>query len=165
MKVEKTKLYWVGGIFLAILIWQFGVVPVEKKLVELDKRIARKEEALREMKGLQSEHFRFKPGGAAVELSGHTKDFTPLAFLEKLSRELGVKYELTYQEPRKLNDEHVESQVTVELNGIDMGHLLNYLYNVENSPEPLRIGNLHLIPGKDGFLKVSFEVSTLVPAY
>jgi hypothetical protein len=165
MKVERTKLYWIGGIFLAVLIWQFVIAPVGNKLEELDNRIARKEEALGEIKGLQNEYFRFKPGGAVGELAGHTEDFSPLAFLEKLSGDMGIKYEIAYQEPRKLSDEQVESQVTVELNGIDMGQLMNYLYRFENSPEPLRVRNLHLISGKDGFLKVSFEVSTLVPAY
>ena len=164
MKVEKTIAYWtLGCLFVFVLIWQVGM-SVETRLRGLDKKIAKKEEALKKIKGLQSEYFRFKPGGVIGYPASHKKDFTPLAFLEKLSREMGIKYELTYQEPRKLNDEHVESRVAVELSGIDIGELMNYLYNVENSPELLLVRNLHLIRGKDGFLEASFEVSTLVPA-
>ena len=75
------------------------------------------------------------------------------------------KHKLTYQEQRKFNDEHLEASVSVELNGIDMGQLLNYLYDVENSPELLRIKNVHIIRQKDGFLEATFEVSTLIPAH
>ena len=80
---------------------------------------------------------------------------------------IGVKdrHKLTYLEPRKVDDEHLETLVSVELNGIDMGQLLNYLYDVENSPELLRIKNVHIIRQKDGLLEATFEVSTLIPAH
>ena len=58
----------------------------------------------------------------------------------------------------------MESSVGVELNGVDIRQLMDYLYQVENSSELLQVRNLHLRPEKDGLLKVSFEVSTLVPA-
>ena len=166
MKVEKTHLYWIGGIFLVLLIWQFGIVGVQKRLVALDKKIARKEDALKKIRSLQNEYSRFKGGGVISDVPGRNKDFTPLAFLEKLSMKIGVKdrHKLTYQDPRKLDDEHLETSVSVEMNGIDMGQLVSYLYNVENSPELLRIKNLHLVLGKGSLLKVTFEVSTVVPA-
>ena len=167
MKVEKSHLYWIGGIFLVFLIWKFGIVSVQKKVVALDKKIARKEDDLKEIKSLQNAYSRFKAGGVVEDLADRNKDFTPLAFLEKLSMKIGVKdrHKLTYQEPRKLNDEHLETSVSVELNGIDMGQLLNYLYDVENSPELLSIKNVHIIRQKDGFLEATFEVSTLIPAH
>ncbi len=167
MKVEKSHLYWNGGILLVFLIWKFGIVPVQKKVVALDKKIARKEDALKEIKSLQNAYFRFETGRAVGDLPAREKDFTPLAFLEKLSMKVGVKdrHKLTYQEQRKFNDEHLEASVSVELNGIDMGQLLNYLYDVENSPELLRIKNVHIIRQQDGFLEATFEVSTLIPAH
>ena len=167
MKVEKSHLYWIGGIFLVFLIWKFGIVSVQKKVVALDKKIARKEEVLKEIKSLQNAYSRFKAGRVVGDLPTRERDFTPLAFLEKLSMKIGVKdrHKLTYKEPRKFDDEHLETSVSVELNGIDMGQLLNYLYDVENSPELLRIKNVHIIRQKDGLLEATFEVSTLIPAH
>ncbi len=164
MKLEKRHLYWITGIVLIIVVWRAAVVPVEKKLVALDKKIVRREEALREIKTLLKEYSRSKAGGAVGDVAGPTKDFSPLAFLEKLSKQVGIKPELTYPAPRKLSDKHSGTSIAVELNGIDMGQLLRYLYKVENSPGPLHIRNLHLVAGKDGLLKANFEVSTFVPA-
>ncbi len=158
MKLEKRHLYWITGIVLIIVVWRAAVVPVEKKLVALDKKIVRREEALREIKTLLKEYSRSKAGGAVGDVAGPMKDFSPLAFLEKLSKQVGTKPELTY------SDKHSGTSIAVELNGIDMGQLLRYLYKVENSPGPLHIRNLHLVAGKDGFLKANFEVSTFVPA-
>ena len=165
MKVEKNKLYLAAGVLLAVLIWELGIVPVNRKLKSLDKRIVKKEESLREIKRLRKEYSRFK-GGAGWGSAGSKKDFTPLAFLEKLSRRIGITCELTYREPRKLDDERMETSVAVELNGVDMGQLLNYLYELENSQELLHIRNLHLVPEKNGLLKVSFDcmgISILSP--
>ncbi len=169
MKIEKESfLYWIGGFFVIILIWQFGVVSVGRKLRELEGKIAGKEEALKEIKSLSEEYLQIKKteGQMRKSLDNRERDYTPLSFLERLSRDAGVRYELTYQEPRELKDEegYMESSVGVELSGLNIKKLINYLYQVENSSELLLIRNLHLRTGKDGLLKVSFEVSTPVPS-
>lgn len=168
MRFEKESfLYWIGGFLVIILIWQFGIVSVGKKLRELDGKIVRKKEALKEIKSLSKEYFRIKKteGQMRKSLYDRESDYTPLSFLERLSREAGVRYELIYQEPRELRggDGYMESSVGVELSGLNIRKLIDYLYQVENSPELLLIRNLHLMPGKDGLLRVSFEVSTPVP--
>jgi len=160
MKVEKTHLYWLGGIFLIILIWKFGAVPVGRNLGRLDRRITKREEALQEISVLQAEYLLLKTGGVVRKDVRSGERFTPLAFLEKLSRETGVRCSLAYRDPRKLDDGYVETRVAVELNGIDMSQLIDYLYHVEKSP--LNINNLRISCGKEKFLKVNFEVSHLL---
>ncbi len=156
-----------GAFLIIVLIWQFGVVSGGRKFRELDSKIVRKEKALKEVRDLQSEYLRVKKTVEEMRksLDGRREDYTPLSFLEKLSQQLGVGYELTYREPRELSGEkmYMESSVGVEFKGISMGELTTYLYRVENSSEFLRVGNLHVSPREDGLLRVSFEVSTLIP--
>jgi hypothetical protein len=168
MKVKNRHFYWMGAFLIIVLIWQFGIVSGGRKFRELDSKIVRKEKALEEMRGLQDEYLRVKKTVEEMRksLDGRREDYTPLSFLEKLSQQLGVGYELTYREPRELSGEkmYMESSVGVEFKGISMGELTTYLYRVEDSSELLRVRNLHVSPRKDGLLRVSFEVSTLIPA-
>ena len=160
MRTERAPLYWLSGILLVLLTWRLGVVPVRAKLRMLDMKISKREESLKEIKRLQTEYLHFRASRVTAGNADSEEDFKPLAFLERLSQETGVKYELSYQEPRKLDDEYTETRVTVELNGIDIGQLVDYLYKVEESP--LRINNLHIRIGQDNFLNVSCEISHLL---
>ena len=167
MKIENRHFYWMGAFLIIVLIWQFGIVSGGRKFRELDSKIVRKEKALEEARSLQGEYLRVKKTVEEMRksLDGRREDYTPLSFLEKLSQQLGVGYELTYREPRELSGEKVymESSVGVEFERISMGELTTYLYRVEDSSELLRVRNLHVSPRKDGLLRVSFEVSTLIP--
>ena len=108
MRIEKESfLYWVGGFLLVILIWQFGFVSPRKKLRELEGKVARKEETLREIKSLREEYLQTEKTGGQIRksLDGRQMDYTPLSFLEKLSRDADVRYELIYREPREVKGE------------------------------------------------------------
>ena len=168
MKVENRHFYWMGAFLIIVLIWQFGIVSGGRNFRELNSKIARKEKALEEVRSLQNEYLRVRKTVEEMRksLDGRREDYTPLSFLEKLSQQLGVAYELTYREPRELSGEkgYMESSVGVEFKGISMRKLTAYLYRVENSSELLRVRNLHVSPRKDGLLMVSFEISTLIPA-
>ncbi len=164
---RKYLLYILAGLFAAVLLWQFLVEGVLGRFDSLDRNIAARKKTLEEIRQLEQTYARGKDEltGLDAVLRGRGKDYTPISFLERLSVESGVKYELVYREPRPIRDEDnlMEASVRVELREIDTAGLVKYLYRVENSGEFLMLRNLNIRP-QEGLLRAGFEVSTIVPA-
>lgn len=164
---KKLLFYVLAGVLAALLIWQFVIAGILGKFEALDREIASAERTLAEIRLLERAYAEGADGdsGLAGVLERRQRDYTPLSLLENLSESAGVKYELVYREPRPVRDKDdlMETSVMVELRGIDMRGLVEYLYEIENSGEFLRLRNLVIRP-QDGLLRANFEVATIVPA-
>ncbi len=151
-----------------MLIWLFVVDGVLKRFEALDRDIASRQNTLSQIRALEQDYASGKgePSGFEAVLAQRQKDYTPLSFLEQLADKSGARYEITYREPRSVSasEEFLEASVRVELRGVGIEKLIEYIYAVENSEEFLRIKNLN-IRLQENLLNVNFEVSTIVPAF
>ncbi len=164
---RKLLLYVLSGLLAVLLVWQFVVAAVFERLDSLDRDIASRRATLEEIRRIEREyherHREFKLLESLLE--GRSRDYTPLSFLEELVSESGLNYELVFREPRPMEGEAglMVSSVRVELDEISMDELTEFLYEIENSPELLRIRNLNIRP-RGGLLRAGFEVATVVPS-
>jgi len=91
-------------------------------------------------------------------------NFTIFTFLESQASLLGIRDEINSmkEKPTPVNDKFKETAVEVKLQKITLSQLVNYLYNIENSPHLIRIKSLKVAPRYDNaqYLDVTFQVST-----
>ncbi len=165
---RKKAFYFIILFSAVMLVWLFVVNGVLKRFDSLDRDIVSRKNTLSQIKSLEQDYASGKgePSGFEAVFSQRQKDYTPLSFLEQLADESGARYEITYREPRGVSagEEFLEASVRVELRGVGVEKLMEYIYAVESSEEFLRIKNLN-IRLQEGLLNVNFEVSTIVPAF
>lgn len=164
---KKVLFFMLICLLAALLLWQFAAVRVISRFESLDREIAAAGRTMEEVALLEREYAEGLEDASELDLvlRERRKDYTPLSFLERLSESAGVKYELIYREPRPIRDreDFLEASVRVELYEIDIRGLVEYLYEIENSGEFLRVRNFYIRP-HGGLLRAGFEVATIVPA-
>lgn len=166
--MDRRVLFFVLlGLLAVVLVWQFAAAGVMARFESLNREIAAAERTLEEVSVLEKEYAERLEEASELDmvLRERRRDYTPLSFLESLSESAGVKYELIYREPRQIRDrdDFLEASVRVELYEIDIRGLVEYLHEIENSGEFLRVRNFYIRP-HGGLLRAGFEVSTIVPA-
>lgn len=169
IKRERIALLGGGGFLFLLLLYQLGISPLGERIEILEGKIRGREESLREIRSLKNEYLSRRENLKLVEqgLVARGEDFHLFSFLERLTVEVGIRERISSMRPRErpVSDLYKESVVEVELKGINLSELTNYLYLIENPNRFLTINNLHLKPQRasPGKVEVSFEVSTLIP--
>ncbi|MBI3327668.1 MAG: hypothetical protein HYZ81_13335 [Nitrospinae bacterium] len=156
-----------GGVAIALLLFfQFGLSPALGRLKTLDRLVGQKERDVQEMKALRETYLSRK---AVMEEMNHSlsqrgKDFAIFSFLEDLAIKAGVKSNIVYMKPALSTSSELyrESSVEMKLEGIALQQLIQYLYQIEQAPQTLRIRRLLIKPrlGNPDILDITFLVST-----
>jgi len=164
---EKRTLLAGGCVIAALLVYLLVVSPYLKAMELLDRRIAGKTQELREVLAFQEEYFRLKRKTRILEdMVRSTPGFSLLSFLENLATRNQIKTQIAYMRPLTLpgNEKYKESSVEMKLESITLKQLVDYLYQVEGSSQPIRIKRLHMAKKKGkAYLDVTLQVSTFEP--
>jgi len=141
MKLAKRERYFVifaGCFFAVFFLFRFGITPFFEKRDRFKKGITAKMEGQAEILRLRAEYETLQRGSQNLEhfLARRDKRFTLFAFLEKAAGESGVKERIKSMKPSssKGTGPHKESMVEMQLEGITLSQLTDYLYRIE-SPE------------------------------
>lgn len=169
INLNRREKYYVtaAAVVLAVfLFFQFIVFPIQNKRGRLERTLAQKTEALKEVLALQSEYVELEKNAqrAKSELTRRDKNFTLFSFLGNLSDKVGVKENVTSMKPSSSVVANVKI-VTVELDidAITMEQLAKYLYQIEYSGNNLFVKSMIISKASkpEGYIDVSLQVETV----
>ncbi|MFH1018150.1 MAG: type II secretion system protein GspM [Pseudomonadota bacterium] len=153
-----------GVLFFMFLIYSAFAVTT----ASMAGRIERNRLALRNMDQLKAQYIQTERQVREMELMirSASPDFQLATHLEKLARKNGVSIESLKDRPAPSNEMYKETQVAVSVKQITLRGLINFLFDVENSQQLLRITSLQVKPNFQDptQLNVNFSVSTFQPA-
>ncbi len=153
-----------GGIlFLMFLIYSAFAVTTSS----MAGRIEKNRLALRSMDQLRGRYLQTERQVREMEqmIRRTPPDFQLATHLEKLAQRNSVSIDSLKDRPAPANDLYKEMQVAVSVKQITLRGLINFLFDIENSQQLLRITSLQVKPNfqDPSQLNVSFVVSTFQP--
>ena len=165
---EKTIL-GAGAAFLVALTFWLGVwEPVQDHLALLDRRVEAKRAEYRTVQDLAQRFGRLRSQIDEIEADlKRSRNFSILSFLEGLARTQRVQDKIVQMKPRggETTRYYRENGVEVRMEKVRLPELVQYLYQVENSPHLLRVKQLSIRPRFDDadLLDVRFQVAAYEP--
>jgi len=131
-------------------------------------KVERGREALTKMEDLKSRYKKTEKQVKEMEamIDRTPPDFQIQSHLEKLAQKNGVKIDNSRELSAQNSSEYYrELQLAVTTNKLSLRTLINFLYDIENGPQLMRISTLKIKPDYQDLsqLSVSFVVSTFQP--
>ena len=76
------------------------------------------------------------------------QNFSPFSRLEELAGQTGIRSKIQYMKPivSTPSDAYEEESVEIKMEGITLEQFIQYLYQIENSPQFMKIKRLHIKP-------------------
>jgi general secretion pathway protein M len=146
------------------LFWTWVVDPMVNHLDQLDRQLLYKQDQQEKVIALSKEYSILKERIASTESRlKRSKNFSILSHLEGLARKMNVKKRIVQMKPKPGQNTrfYKESIVEISMEKVALPTLVRYLYNVENSPELLRVRELKIKPRFDNadLMDARFEIS------
>jgi len=164
---EKRALVAGGCAVAALLIYLLVVSPYMNAMERWDRRIDVKSKELEEVLALQEEFVRLKEKARLLEdMVRSGPGFSLLSFLESLATKNKIKNQIAYMKPLTTpgNERYRESSVEMKVEGVTLKQLVDYLYQVEQSRQPIRIKRINIAKKKEeAYLDVTLQASTFEP--
>ncbi len=153
MKREKWMLTILGLFFLVMAVIIFVVVPAGARRAKLDKTIVKKQAELDRVLALRAEWLRVSVvrDETLAKIKSRGKDFAIFSYLENLAGQAGLKDQIQYMRPLSLAQDDVregfvKKGLEVQLKGVGLKQLVDYLYKIEYSDKILRLEYIRLKP-------------------
>ena len=155
------------GLLLALL-YTLVIDPLMAHSAQLDRRIEKAQRDLQELYTLQREYQGQKRVLDNInEQLRRQKDVAIFSRLEELAGDTGIRSKILYMKPTVStpSEAYEEESVEIKMEGVTLEQLIRYLYQVENSPQFLKIKRLYIKPRFDNrqLLTAIFRVSTFTP--
>ncbi len=164
---ERKILLLGGGVVAVLLIYLLIVSPYMSAMELLDRRIARKSEELKDVLALQEDYFRLRESTRTLEdMIRSTPGFSLLSFLENLAAKNQIKAKIAYMKPLITpgSERFKETSVEMKLESLTLKELIDFLYQVEQSAQPIRIKRLNIAKKRgNAYLDVTLQASTFEP--
>jgi hypothetical protein len=173
--LRKGPLWIIFGALtvLAALFYFFLVSPALSRQERLAGLIRDRKTDLLHMRELQAEWQRFQDARTEAEklISRRGKNFSPLSYMEGLTRKIGVSDKIAYMKPLSYSGDEEGPQkrtgIEIRLEGLQMKELVRLLQETEYSKKLLTIDRIKidaLSKGKIRNLKVTLQVRTFTPS-
>ncbi len=165
LSTREKAIVGAGAAFLAGVVFWLGVwEPVQNGLALMERRVEAKRTEYRQIQELAAQYARLRSRIEGIE--DHLKrsrEFSILSYLENQARRQQVQDRIVQMKPKggDVTRYYEEKTVEVKMEKVRLAELVRYLYQIENSPELLRIKQLQLRPRFDDpdLLDVRFQVS------
>ena len=166
----RERLFVICGVvaLLLTIIYALVIDPLTTQSVQLDRRILKTQRDVQELYTLQRQYQAHKQILDDINAKlQRQKNFAIFSHLEKLAGDTGIRGKIVYMKPTVStpSDAYEEESVEIKMEGVTLQQLIRYLYQVENSPQFLKIKRLHIKPRFDNrqLLTATFRVSTFTP--
>ena len=165
---ERIFIIGAGVAVLLTLLFILVVDPMLSHATRLDRQIVSAQRDLQELHTLQREYQRQKNvlDGINAQLK-RQKNFAVFSRLEELAGRTGIQSKIVSMRPTASTPSgaYVEESVEIKMEGVTLDQLVQYLSQIENSPQFLKIKRLYLKPYLDNrqLLTAIFRVSTFTP--
>lgn len=162
---EQIFVVSAGIAVLLILMFLLVIDPLLQRAAVLDRQIAAATRQESELQALQRDYIRQKSVVDRIntQLQQQQKAFSLFSRLEALATQTNIRDKILYMKPtvNTPNESYNEDSVEVKMEGVTLEQLIQYLYQVENSPQLLKIKRLYIKPRLDNrqILSVIFRVS------
>ena len=158
-----------GAVVLVVvlLVYQVLISPFIEVRDKRRKMIAEKALQVQEMAVMRDEYMSMMARGDSLRrmASGKESGFTLFAFLEQLAGQTGIKENISYMKPSKSVQKDTQvtlSLVEIKLQGVDMKKLMDFLFQVETSPNAVFVRGVSLTKsGKDELLTAILQIETV----
>lgn len=170
-KLNKRERYaiMIGvGVFSIFLIVQFIIDPVFSAAEQKKNTLQTKAAMLKQMRQWQAEYDSLtqRANVSQSRFRDREKGFTLFSFLDRLTKEAGIKERLTYMKPSKKaqkNSPYKLSRVEMKLDAITLEQLTNFLYGVETSQNMVDIKKISISKKdkKQGLITAVLQVETM----
>lgn len=172
--LKKQPLIVILGalLLLAALFYFFLVSPAVSYQKRIETLIKDKKNELAHMRGLQREWQGFQEARIEAEqlIVQRGAKFSPLSYMEALTRKIRVSDRIVYMKPLSFSGEEEGPQkrtgIEIRLEGLQMSELARLLRETEYSKNLLTIDRIKidtLSKGKTRSLKVTLQVRTYSP--
>ncbi len=168
----STREKWIVAAGLACLtvlgLWLGVWEPAQAHLALQERRVEAKRAEYKEIQELAERFDRLSGQIEEIELvMRRSRDFSILSYLEGLATRQQVKDRIVQMKPKtgEATKFYRENAVEIRMEKVRLPELVRYLYQVENSPELLRVKQLRINPRFDDsdLLDVRFQVSSYEP--
>ncbi|NVM21200.1 MAG: type II secretion system protein M [Desulfobacterales bacterium] len=156
-----------GACFVGFFVLLYVVIfPFFSSRAKLRRGIEGNQEQLKEVMHLSAEYqaLQKNSGGMRKAITGRKKDFTLFSLLEKLAGQAGVKDRIKYMRPSRSQGKgrYEISTVEMQLEGITMQQLFDYLYRIEAPKNIVRIKRISIKKHKEksGYVDATLRVLT-----
>lgn len=166
----RERVFVMGAGVAVLLIFLF-IMVIDPMLVyskQLDKQMIAAQRDLQEIQKLQQDYQRQK--SILDRLNSQLKrqkNFSMLSRLEELAKQTDTRGKILYIKPTvsSPNDAYEEESVEIKMEDVTLEQLIQYLFQIENSPQFMKIKRLYMKPRLDNrqLLSVIFRVSTFTP--
>ena len=164
---EQILALGAGILLLIAALFTFVVTPMLTRAANLDRRLAAASRQLAALQTLHSDYQRQKQiiDRIDAQLRRQQKNFAIFSHLEQVAAQTqsGIQDKIqsmnTVASPP--NTAYKEDSVEVNMEGVTLEQLVEYLHRVESSPQVLKIKRLQVKPARDNRqqLSVRFRVS------
>ena len=161
---ERLFVIGAGAVLALFLIFKLTIDPMLKRSADLDRQIATARRQLDEVRTLQQAYQRQK--SVVDSINSQLKkqpNFAIFSRLEELAGQTGIRSKIVHMKPTVSapNEVYNEESVEVKVEGVTLEQLVQYLYQVESSPQLLKIKRLEMKPRFDNrqILTATFRVS------
>lgn len=143
---ERVAILGGAGIVLAILLVQFAVVPFWEEKARVARALDVQEKVLEEMNAQLAEYRLIQRDMDAIQkaLASRPPDFTLYGFVERKTRESGVRQNVRAINPSRgvSAGAYEETIADVSLEKITMRQLVQFLYRADSPRDAVRIRKL-----------------------
>jgi general secretion pathway protein M len=165
---ERIFILTAGVAVLLALLFMIVIDPMLAHSARLDRQIITAQRELQELQTLQREYWRQKNVLDRINAQlKRTQNFALFSRLEELAGQAGIRSKILYMKPTVStpSEAYDEEAVEIKMEGVTLEQLIQYLYQVENSPQFMKIKRLHITPRRDNrqILSAIFRVSTFTP--
>jgi general secretion pathway protein M len=161
---ERLFVVGAGALLVLFLIFKLTIDPMLKRSADLDRQLVTARRQLGELRTMQQEYQRQKSVVASINSQLKKQpNFAIFSHLEELAGQTGIRNKIVHMKPTVSapNDVYNEESVEVKMEGVTLAQLVQYLHQVENSPQLLKIKRLEMKPRFDNrqILTAIFRVS------
>jgi type II secretory pathway component PulM len=164
---EQVLIGVAGGLAALAAVFFLIVAPLLSFADRTSTGVGSAEQQLALMMRLRREYDEVTNQLAAVEqrIRAKGQNSNLLTLLESLARTSGVKVEKMQERQAQANDRYRETKVEVELRSVTLTQTVDYLNNIERSPQLLSVKSLRVKrrPEESALLDVTFAVSSFEP--
>jgi general secretion pathway protein M len=161
---ERLFVIGAGALLVVFLLFKLTIDPMLKRSADLDRQIVTARRQLDEVRTMQQAYQRQKK--VVDNINSQLKNqpnFAIFSRLEELAGQTGIRSKIVHMKPTVStpNEVYNEESVEVKVEGVTLEQLVQYLHQVENSPQLLKIKRLEMKPRFDNrqILTATFRVS------
>lgn len=164
---EKIALGAGAGAVVVFILFQFIIFPVIDRQEVLQRSIAGKQAAVRELRAMsaEAEALKQQQNRSTQRMGRRPRGFTLFSFLDGLAGKTQLKGNIDYMKPSTKEPKgspHKVSVVEMKLVGINMAQLVSYLFRIETSANLVQVKRLAITKTdkKAGFINAVLQVET-----